>query len=192
MYRSQYEIKIDGKRVYLVHREFPTDFRYDKKRLADDSYTEPSPPSTKHGNRGHYDIGVLNPRFVVDNSDINIIRNKGIRYIEKRVNREAKILLFAVEFKYITSNGKSWIQQVLEDTKKLQFGREQGVLSAFNLVFCNIPYWYESELIERVKSSSTNVNVILIRSTDGRGGKPKPLTNTPSFFSRLGVEAQRA
>ena len=110
-------MRIDGKRVYLVHREFPTDFRYDKKRLASDSYTEPYPLSGHQGSRGHYDIGVLNPRFVFDNSDVNVIRNKDIGDIERRADKDEAILLFAVEFKYITSNARSWIQQVLEYTK---------------------------------------------------------------------------
>lgn len=191
LYHSRYEVRVNGHRVYLVHREFPTDFRYDKVRLADDSYSAPYPLDSNLGARGHYDIGVLDPTFVAENPDIDMLRNKDIAEVKKRAHLRAPILLFAVEFKYIISNSKKWPTEVANDSKKLLFGKTRGVHSAFNLVFCNLPYKYDDNLAGSVSSTDSAVNAILVRSLDADGSKPKPLTNNPGFFSKMGLQADQ-
>jgi hypothetical protein len=45
----------DSKRTVLIHREYPTSFRYRKETMQLDE---------KKGGRGHYDLVVLDPEFV--------------------------------------------------------------------------------------------------------------------------------
>jgi len=84
LFTSRLEVFIKNRKVYLVHREYPTDFLYQKKKLLIEHYEPTAMEIYLKGNeklsnvsRGHYDCVVLNPRFV-ESGDIIEIINKTI------------------------------------------------------------------------------------------------------------------
>ena len=60
----------DGYDTSLVHREYPTFFRFDDKN--------PTAQLNK-GSRGHYDMAILNPIFVMSHS-VETVKNRDIVY----------------------------------------------------------------------------------------------------------------
>ena len=158
LYSSKYEVDRDGKRIYCVHREYPTNFRYSKAELLKEECTEPYPLNTRHGRRGNFDIAVLNPDFILNAPSCEDIVNKNVRNVEERVETDLESvkeeLLFAIEFKYVINNNSNFINEVLKDNKKLSFAKEWGAKEAVNLVFCNI----NDSVVSRVKEATLNAS----------------------------------
>jgi hypothetical protein len=142
LYSANYEVERDGRRIYLIHREYPTNFRYSKAALVLPTYNEPYPLSTREGDRGNFDIAVINPDFVTSAPSIENIVNKNVRLVQERVETDLtsvrRELLFAIEFKYVIRNSISFVTEVLQDNKKLLFAKQWGAGEAINLVFCNM------------------------------------------------------
>ena len=152
----------------MIHREYPTNFRYHKKDLLKPNCLEPIPLDKREGGRGHYDLAVLHPAFVQNASSCEDIVNKNVRLLEKRVNNpklDKRELLYAIEFKYIINKNEQYIKSIKADNKKLHFSKKYGSKHAFNLVFCNI---HDGEYIEKVKeeirNAPSNVYVIFVQS----------------------------
>ena len=59
----------------LIHREYPTFFKYDKKI--------PIVPREEAKSRGHYDFVVLNPRFV-EFYPLSVVTNKDYKLLPKK------------------------------------------------------------------------------------------------------------
>jgi hypothetical protein len=145
LYSSKHEaLTKDEKPMYCIHREYPTNFRYNKKELLDNTILEPCNLEGTSGSRGHYDIAVLDPDFINKvNSEKDII-NKNVSLVIKRAKNNKnfandKELLFAIEFKYVINNSKNFVNEVKMDNKKLLFAIESGgAAKAVNLVFCNV------------------------------------------------------
>lgn len=78
----------DGQMTVLIHREYPTCFRYSKERKCLD----------EKGGRGHYDLVVLNPEF----SDYGIKEVIAQDYSSTTFKDKEYHLLAAIEFKLIT------------------------------------------------------------------------------------------
>lgn len=102
------QVAKDGQDVYLVHREYPTNFRYTKSALLEmDAGYE---PDSGQGDRGHYDLAVLNPQFAV-NHTIDHVTNKEVRDLIARRQEDMEAakseVLFALEFKYMVRNSKA-------------------------------------------------------------------------------------
>lgn len=76
LYSGKFQEIKDEKHIYLVHREYPTNFRYQKARMLNPDYRLKN-PKIKEGTRGHYDISVMNPRFVKESSVSDIV-NKNV------------------------------------------------------------------------------------------------------------------
>lgn len=175
LYSSKYEIERDGKQLYLIHREYPTNFRYTKDSLLLETYTEPYPLTSRRGDRGNFDIGILNPAFVLAAPSIQDIVNKNVRLLEDRVTYDLdavrRELLFAIEFKYVTRNTGQFVSEVIQDNKKLSFAKQWGAAEAVNLVFCNLNESYASQVRDTVLGAPSDVHAFFAQAyfdEDGR------------------------
>ncbi len=193
IYSGKLEVVGNNKRICLIHREYPTNFRYHKKKLIQDDYHAPYPLADKKGDRGNYDMAVINPEFAKKYSDsINDIKhiiNKDVALLEQRVKDDIesvkKELVYAIEFKYVISNSKMFIDEVKADNKKLLFSTRWGAKHAVNLVFCNIKDSKNVEAVRReVKKAPKEIDAFFIQSwydDDGKKHTPtsskKPLNN---------------
>ncbi|MBL7117805.1 MAG: hypothetical protein ISS94_03355, partial [Candidatus Syntrophoarchaeum sp.] len=168
LYSTKFEVVREDKRIYCIHREYPTNFRYRKGDLLKPEYTEPYPLSKKIGDRGHFDIAVLNPEFIFNAPSCEDIVNKNVRFLEERVEDNLESvkneLLFAIEFKYIIKNNKNFINEILKDNKKLLFAKRWGSKEAVNLVFCNIDDSYVIKVKEAILNASGDIHAIFIQS----------------------------
>ena len=178
LYSSEFTVKKDHREFYLIHREYPTNFRYEKDKMLVASY-RPKEAGIKEGARGHYDIAVLNPEYVYSASVEDIV-NKDARNIEKRVGAVKHELLFAIEFKYVIKSTLSFIDEVEKDARKLKWAREFGVQESINLVFCNIEdTGYVKAIREFIDADKSSVNMVFVQSYYKKDIKitPKPTFN---------------
>jgi hypothetical protein len=179
------ELTQDGKRIYLVHREYPTNFRYKKSELLNGNFKEPYLLGERKGYRGNYDLAILDPTFIKKANSEEDIVNKNVRLLEIRTEnnkhfQNSKELLFALEFKYVINNSKNFVNEVKMDNKKLFFAKEYGgAEEAINLVFCNTKYHYIDDLKKEVQNANDKILSIFIQSYfDGKKKEtPRPLTN---------------
>lgn len=183
IYSSKYEVSTkDKERIYCIHREYPTNFRYKKSELLNEDFKKPYDLSMKEGDRGNYDIAILNPEFIENANSKEDIVNKSVKLLEIRTkdNKNFKELLFAVEFKYVINNSKNFVDEVKKDNKKLLFAKEYGSSTeAVNLVFCNVDFKYKSELINVIENASDKILSIFIQSyyDDNKKITPRPIMN---------------
>jgi len=184
------ELTEDKKRIYLVHREYPTNFRYKKSELLNDNFTQPYPLINKEGDRGNYDLVILDPDFIRNADSEEDIVNKNVRLLEIRTENnknfsKIKELLFAFEFKYVINNNHNFIKEVKMDNKKLLFAKQYGgAEEAINLVFCNINYYYIEDLKKEIATASNEILSILIQSYFENNKKitSKPIENRNFLF----------
>jgi len=188
LYSTKHEVStIDKKRIYCIHREYPTNFRYKKSELLNEDFKKPYDLSLKVGDRGNYDIAILNPEFIENANSKEDIVNKSVKLLEIRTkdNKNFKELLFAIEFKYVINNSKNFVDEVKKDNKKLLFAKEYGSSTeAVNLVFCNVDFKYKSELISVIENASDKIVLIFIQSYYDNNKKitPKPIENKGILF----------
>jgi len=138
--------------------------------------------SRKEGDRGNYDIAILNPEFIENANSKEDIVNKSVKLLEIRTknNKNFNELLFAIEFKYVINNSKNFVDEVKKDNKKLLFAKEYGSSTeAVNLVFCNVDFKYKSELINVIKNASDKILSVFIQSYYDNNKKitPRPIMN---------------
>ena len=183
IYSSKYDVLTkDKERIYCIHREYPTNFRYKKSELLNEDFKEPYNLSMKEGERGNYDIAILNPEFIENANSKEDIVNKSVKLLEIRIkdNKNFKELLFAIEFKYVINNSKNFVDEVKKDNKKLLFAKEYGSSTeAVNLVFCNVDFKYKSKLINVIENASDKILSIFIQSyyDDNKKITPRPIMN---------------
>jgi len=189
IYSTNLEVARNNKRICLIHREYPTNFRYHKRDLVENDYLEPYPLDAKIGARGHYDMVIINPVFANKYSDningIKHIINKDVSLLEERVNKDIesvkKELVYAIEFKYVINSSKKFINEVKGDNKKLLFSTRWGAKHAVNLVFCNIKDSKNVEAVrEEVKRAPTEIDAFFVQSwydDDGKKHTPLPVKN---------------
>lgn len=168
LYSSKFEVERDNRRIYLIHREYPTNFRYCVDDLLNPEF-EPYPLSEKKGDRGSFDIAVLNPEFVMEAPSIEDIVNKNVRLVKSRVETDLdsvkKELLFAIEFKYVINDSKNYIDEIKKDNRKLEFSKQWGAKEAINLVFCNIRLnKNDKEIKKSVLEASNEIRAYFIQS----------------------------
>jgi hypothetical protein len=147
----------DG-RISLIHREYPTNFRYKKANLIS-GYPDGKLEDTSLSNkcirsRGHFDLVVLNPEFIQAMLDkhqkINLsmeqIINKSVyRAIDRQsdpAGKHSEEILYAIEIKYLhmfNCKTKSMLDKILMDNEKLSIAlwRSNGFLKPINIVFCS-------------------------------------------------------
>lgn len=162
--------------ISLIHNEYPTNFRYKKSDLMDYSkqsnrtnwsnLVEKTNLFKEIGDRGNYDLSLLNSEFVkrIHKSPIVIgkktknnpvfpemeivkhIINKDIEYPLARYKKDEEgfrsELSYAVEVKFIhpfNARNSNMLSEVIKDNSKLKLAKSHtnNSLKAINLVFCS-------------------------------------------------------
>ena len=186
LYSSNHkELTKYDEQIYCIHREYPTNFRYKKSKLLNKNYKKPYDLNKRKGKRGNYDIAVLDPVFIKNANSKQDIVNKSVKLLEIRTKNNknfvnSKELLFAIEFKYVINNSRKFIGEVIMDNKKLLFAKVSGgARKAVNLVFCNVNFRHEDDLIGVIKKASDEILSVFIQSyyKDGEKITPKPKMN---------------
>lgn len=109
-----YPTKDSKAKTVLIHREYPTSFRYHKKNMQLDEQT---------GGREHYDLVVLNPKFIASHTIDEVIAKD----YTKCCKDEKHHLLAAVEFKLIIKPlSKNMKIEIEKDFQKLSWAIESG------------------------------------------------------------------
>lgn len=142
--------------ISLVHHEYPTNFRYQSKKLKEEGYSNEEQELTnlnsKHGDRGNLDLAIINPDFLDD-----VFRKhadnleEALKEVINKDNERAKIrntvkeVLFAVEVKFLhpfNAGNKGMIDEVKKDNNKLDLALRcsDNFIKPINLVFCNTDY----------------------------------------------------
>lgn len=149
----------DGKYTNVLHPEYPTSNRFDKKKykiLNEKGYS-----------RGCYDLVILKEEFI-KNSTIEQLENKNVNLI--RLNHEN--ILAAIEFKFIRKNSKP-LHNIKWDYCKLKNGSEvsqkymvvfsdnpkdekeyfedMGFNEKFKLVYCKVDYTKNKKQIKIIQ-----------------------------------------
>ncbi len=175
LYSKKLEVSAHGRKIYTVHREYPTNFRYEKQTIASvetvPSLVDPS------GKRGNYDLAVLDPTFVANSLNFEDVVNKDIRGLIKMLDRpdSDSHLVFAIELKYIINSSKEWIRQIEMDNAKMKFAIQNNVTHGVNLVFCNTAPTYIADFKKALDSAAPEVCAVFIQSHYDQGLKKTPL-----------------
>ena len=114
----------DGKKTNILHPEYPTVKRFDRKKI------EFFEKDVKKGVRARYDMAILNPSFI-QNNPINTIINRNINFSSGKEND----LIAAFEFKFITNHDKKFQHEIDYDFNKLSNAQEVNL--KYMLVFAN-------------------------------------------------------
>ncbi len=175
--RNTQHMTLDEGRISLIHREYPTNFRYEKSRLlegySDKDLIETDLTNQSIKSRGHFDLVVLNPKFLAKmTKKYGVINEMIAEIINKNVNRAIgrfkepnsehdKEILYAIEIKYLhmfNCNSASMLDQIQMDNEKLSIAlrRTDSFIKPINIVFSssNSPnnvksYMTHGELVRR-------------------------------------------
>ncbi|MEI7832938.1 MAG: hypothetical protein WCJ56_07070 [bacterium] len=179
LFTTQLEVEYKDRRLYLVDKNYPTNFRYDKDLLM--TMKEPYPLSDDQGTQGYYDLVVIKPEYVEKPSLADIANNK-VPKIETWFNSNSKELLFAIEFNFVTCDDSTFVEDIKIDNKKLLFAKGSNVGHAINLVFCVVNKENSSKYKEAAFAAEPGVTAIFIQSYLDTHKKimvkPKPLLHT--------------
>ncbi|MDD3906225.1 MAG: hypothetical protein PHS46_06840 [Candidatus Omnitrophica bacterium] len=120
----------DQKKTVLIHREYPTSYRYSQKELIRYSLEK-----RKGTTVGHYDMVVLNPAFI-ENHKIQQVISKD-NTIRQTVQFGDKHVLAAIEFKLLHKPlSKGLKEEIHKDFVKLGWALETGqAKEAYMLIF---------------------------------------------------------
>ncbi len=114
---NQPAISSDNIEVDLVHREYPTFFRFDDKNPTERLEKETG------AKRGHYDVAVINPLFI-QSHEITTIANRDIK-TEVLRNKAISPLRAVIEFKlFDRSISKGRYKGILWEIDKLILSEE--------------------------------------------------------------------
>ena len=169
-------ISLDTKRTVLIHREYPTAFRYAQKDLELKRYKL----EEHHGTVGHYDMVVLNPAFV-ESFDIEQVISKDNK-IRMSVKYSDNLLLAAIEFKLLykplTEDLKDEIKkdffklnEALKKDDNLEKGQtKQAYMLIFNRWGREEKYW---GTLEMLKIKYPNISLIYQESYYDNDGEKR-------------------
>ena len=164
-FKIQYPSK-DKDRAVLIHREYPTVFKYMKKDMVRDP----------HGTRGHYDLVVLNPDYMQAHAMPEIMMANF-----NDIDSEDPLNLFAaIEFKLVKSPLDKGMQgEIVNDITKLSWALEpwkdrwpRQSINTYALIF-NRSRWSDpekqNEFYDEITKASkhTQVRVLYIESVPG-------------------------
>ncbi len=140
-------------KTVLVHREYPTNFRYRKYSMELD----------EKGGRGHYDLVVLNPEFVANHSIAEIMAKD----FKKTCKDESYHLLAAIELKLIANPLSGRFQDEIEkDFCKLSWAIDKKhAWSVYMVIFnrCRHEEAFVNKL-DRIARENPNVRGLYIES----------------------------
>lgn len=154
--------------VSLVHQEYPTNFRYKKNQLLKGYHGSENKTclkkgleSNKHGDRGNFDIAILNIDYLdtltsiyrdkklnKDGTIISALRNiinkdnelAKYRYASNEYFKEELLYVMEVKFLHLfNSRNKSLLEEVVKDNEKLRLAayHTEGFVKPINLIFCS-------------------------------------------------------
>ena len=138
--KELYKTKDTGIETLLVHREYPTSFRFWKKSME----------LGETGGRGHYDLVVLNPDFVSKHSIDEVIA-KNFKLCKVSVQDH---LVSAIELKFIVNPLSARMkEEIKKDFEKLSFALEvKQARTAYLIIFNRCRS--EENFIEELKELS--------------------------------------
>jgi hypothetical protein len=127
--KAMYPTKTPRIKPVLIHREYPTFFRYEQKNLIRYLLHEPV------GTVGHYDMVVLNPEFMENHSIEQVISKDNT--VRQTVAYEKDHLLTAIEFKLLHKPlSKALRHEIKKDFIKLTWALEsKQARQAYMLIF---------------------------------------------------------
>ena len=162
-FSKQYPTGDPSVRTILIHREYPTFFRF-RREL-------PVKSAPKPAKRGHHDLVVLNPSFLAA-YPLSIVTNQDISAIPRRPKE--KPLLAAVEFKMPRSRiGRGTLEEIELDFQKLQLSLEWS--QRLYMVIFNRHVPMAPELcpeLERMASENPDVRALYMENVGE--GKARP------------------
>jgi len=138
--------------VSLVHHEYPTNFRFERKLLLNgynDEDLKQTNLNESHGDRGNYDLSVLNPSFVenlfepYNGKGLNVILEHIINKDKDNAISRNQIeeLLFAIEVKFVhlfNARNIQLLHEVKSDNEKLRLAiHHKHCCKGINLIFCS-------------------------------------------------------
>lgn len=164
IFRSRYNLlkrfyptKDGNDKTVLLHREYPTSFRFRKDSMQLDDT----------GGRGHYDLAILNPDFIAKHSIDEVIAKD----FKKCVVEEKNHLLAAIEFKLIVRPLSKGMRSGIEkDFKKLSYAKNLSQAMTVYMVIFNRSReenLYISELI-RLAEENPHVKGLYIESVKSK------------------------
>ena len=145
----------DRKKTVLIHREYPTFFRYSQKELRLCKLNE------SEGTCGHYDMVVLNPEFIGGHGIQQVISKDNT--IRQTITYGDNHLLAAIEFKLLHKPlGRHLIDEIKKDFVKLSWSLEtKQARVAYMLIFNR---WGEEkafwETLEELKLKYPGVKLV--------------------------------
>ena len=162
---------IDNIKVDLVHREYPTFFRFDDKNPTRRLDKETG------AKRGHYDVAILNPLFV-QSHEINTIVNREIRTEEIR-NKGITPLQAVIEFKlFDRSISKGRFKGIICEIDKLLLSEES---EEYYFVYLqrykrtNTRAWdrYYGDIEKKLRNSENKISSVIAVNWLAMGKEPK-------------------
>jgi len=144
--------------ISLIHQEYPTHFRYKKEQLLEGykGIEDKTTIDKKYGDRGNYDLSILDPAFVnkMFAEKIEPIKEKNKKFkllpLKHIINKDIHFtkdhaceeLLYAIEVKFLhifNARNSDMLKEVIKDNKKLRLTHihSKGNTKCINLVFCS-------------------------------------------------------
>ena len=159
----------DGKKTNILHPEYPTINRYNRKQIRIDP----------KGTRARYDMAILNPNFI-QNNPITTIINRNIKVSSGKEND----LIAALEFKFITKRNKICQHEIDWDFYKLSNAQEVNL--KYMLVFANT-IKNEVDYFTKIKNNK-DVKIIYVAVYEENNKKKIKIKTIPiSFLSFISL-----
>lgn len=151
----------DGNNALLLHREYPTFFRFRRVKKGNRHVFQAGDPRAP---RGHYDLAVLNPEFLLRNN-VSVVINKDIRHESQRIDVKYNILA-AIEFKFIVKRSSlNMLDEIKIDIDKLSHPKGSAE-SRYLIIFNNygpMEDWFYKKLFDMC-SRQSNVKIVYAES----------------------------
>lgn len=144
-------------KTVLIHREYPTIFRYRKDDMNMD----------EKGGRGHYDLVVLDPDFLARHSIEEVIAKN----YKKCCKDEDDHLLTAIEFKMIVNPLSKGLEvEIGKDFKKLSWAiKTKQARSAYMIIFNRVRQEKAfAESLDEIASQDRDVKGLYLESVVGK------------------------
>ena len=154
--KQRYPTKDSSIKTVLIHREYPTSFRYRKSNMKLD----------EKGGRGHYDLVVLNPDFVASHSIGEVIAKD----FKKCCKDENDHLLAAIEFKLIVNPlSKALESEIEKDFQKLTWSIiNRQARSAYMIIFNRVrPEKAFADSLRKIALQNPHVKGLYLESVVG-------------------------
>lgn len=149
-FSRQYPTQNPTQKTILIHREYPTFFKFKKDM--------PVIPSKEAGKRGHYDLVVLNPEFVKAHT-FDVVINKDYSTIPTEFTD--KPLIAAVEFKFLIHKlDKEMLKEIEMDFQKLNYTKPYAYNRYFLLFNRFGPIRDHLNILERIKNENPSVSAV--------------------------------